>query len=160
MEFSLKFKAVSKRGFLYGAVVGILACMLGWVLEESAAARVGSPSIPRFSADSPQVSVGVIKFCSAANGSPGYMPQCDKIDTSSCTVTALGTGKEKSPDSNGDCTAGQLKVQRFNASAERETVCLDVSACGSNVALCQRWVTRDKTVRYSCVTNSAIQLGL
>ena len=157
----MTFVAMSRdvRWKLIQGLLGLLACsaLLGPVSFGSDGTVVGGMGMVR---EATQSRLGTIKFCSAASGSPGYMPQCDKIDTSSCTVTALGTGKEKSPDSNGDCTAGQLKVQRFNASAQRETVCLDVSACGSNVALCQRWVTRDKTVHYSCVTNSAIQLGL
>ncbi len=142
-------------------ICNVLGLFAGLVLLESAS--FGADASGGSIVDNVRAAGGgriSLKFCSSASGSPGYMPQCSKIDTSSCTVTALGTGKEKSPDSNGDCTAGQLKVQRFNASAERETVCLDVSACGSNVALCQRWSENDKTVRYSCVTNSAIQLGL
>jgi len=99
------------------------------------------------------------KSCSAASGSPGYMPQCDKITDSNCTTRMLNNDKEKSPDSNGDCSAGQLKVQRFTANAERETVCLDVSACGSNVALCQRWGV-SKKIQYSCVTTKFFRLGL
>lgn len=147
--------AVSPSSLRISMVLGLLVSYLP-MGGGAFASDGGGGGIPGIEVQ--QAQVGVTKFCSASSGSPGYMPQCDKV-SEGCTKTALGQGKEKSPDSNGDCAAGQLKVQRFNASAERQMVCLDVSGCGSNVALCQRWNSTDKVVRYSCVTNSAFVGG-
>jgi hypothetical protein len=118
-------------------------------LRDSLALEFPRADIPRLITDD---IVFVLKLCSSASSSPGYVPNCSKINTSNCRTTSVGT---VAPNSSGDCLPGHIKMQRFKANATRETVCVNVTSCSGAVSLCQEWNAVDKVANYKCVEHGS-----